>query len=104
MKILQDGDEIRCLIQFNPYEEVRQAFDKQLRKIEAQALEDELAAHGYVKERTCSPKFFDNLRETNGAGDAWAVCSECGWLLCVLTEKQEWPRYCPGCGAKVVSE
>lgn len=54
--------------------------------------------------RSCSPKFFDNLRETNGSGDAWAVCSECGWLLCVLTEKQEWPRYCPGCGAKVVDE
>ena len=53
-------------------------------------------------ERTCRAELYDNLQETDGNGDAWANCSECGALLCVLTSEQEWPNYCPNCGAKVV--
>ena len=48
------------------------------------------------------PIIDDNLNESCGAGDAWASCGECGYLLCVLTDKNsEMPNYCPKCGTKV---
>lgn len=51
----------------------------------------------------CHPVISDNLAESEGTGDAWADCSECGHLLFVLTDPtSEPPAYCPGCGAKVV--
>ena len=52
---------------------------------------------------TCHPIISDNLNESEGMGDAWADCSECGHLLFVLTDpNSEPPNYCPNCGAKVV--
>lgn len=51
----------------------------------------------------CHPIISDNLTESEGMGDAWADCSECGHLLFVLTDpSSEVPNYCPNCGAKVV--
>lgn len=50
----------------------------------------------------CHPIVNDNLNETEGAGDAWANCSECGALLCVLTDSGSvMPNYCPNCGCHV---
>ena len=46
---------------------------------------------------TCKPIISDNLIESEGTGDAWADCSECGHLLFVLTD----PCYCPNCGRRV---
>jgi len=54
---------------------------------------------------TCHPIISDNLAESEGTGDAWADCSECGHLLFVLTDPtSEPPNYCPNCGRKVVDE
>lgn len=71
-----------------------------------------------VLRRTCTPEqaieatlgrgkchaiVSDNLTESEGTGDAWADCSECGHLLCVLTDpSSQMPNYCPNCGRKVV--
>lgn len=55
-------------------------------------------------ERTCRAIPHDNLNESEGMGDAWEVCSECGALLAVITDNQTTPNYCPNCGAKVVDE
>lgn len=55
-------------------------------------------------ERTCRAIPHDNLNESEGMGDAWEVCSECGALLAVITDNQPTPNYCPNCGAKVVDE
>ena len=52
---------------------------------------------------TCHPIISDNLAESDGTGEAWANCSECGHLLFVLTDQtSEPPNYCPNCRAKVV--
>lgn len=52
---------------------------------------------------TCKPVISDNLAASEGTGDAWADCSECGHLLYVLTDPgSEPPNYCPNCGRKVV--
>ena len=52
---------------------------------------------------TCKPIISDNLTESEGTGDAWANCSECGHLLFVLTDpSSEKPNYCPNCGARVM--
>lgn len=52
---------------------------------------------------TCHPVISDNLNESEGTGDAWADCSECGHLLFVLTDpNSEPPNYCPNCGRKLV--
>lgn len=54
---------------------------------------------------TCHAIISDNLTESEGMGDAWADCSECGHLLFVLTDlNSEPPNYCPNCGRKVVDE
>ena len=51
---------------------------------------------------TCKPVISDNLNESEGTGDAWADCSECGHLLFVLTDpNSQPPNYCPGCGRRV---
>lgn len=52
-------------------------------------------------ERTCKPIIKDNMNETEGAGDAWANCGNCGRLLRVITDGEELPNYCPNCGARV---
>lgn len=53
---------------------------------------------------TCHPIVSDNLNESEGMGDAWADCSECGHLLFVLTDpNSKPPNYCPNCGRKVVN-
>lgn len=58
-----------------------------------------------LRRGTCHPVANDNLTESEGTGDAWADCSECGHLLCVLTEpSSQMPNYCPNCGRKVVDE
>ena len=50
----------------------------------------------------CHPIISDNLTESEGTGDAWADCSECGHLLFVLTDPMsEVPNYCPNCGRRV---
>ena len=52
---------------------------------------------------TCTPIISDNLAESEGTGDAWANCSECGHLLYVLTDPNSAPpNFCPNCGRKVV--
>ena len=52
---------------------------------------------------TCRAIVSDNLTESEGMGDAWADCSECGHLLFVLTDpNSEPPNFCPNCGAKVI--
>ena len=52
---------------------------------------------------TCHAIVSDNLTESEGTGDAWADCSECGHLLFVLTDpNSEPPNFCPNCGRKVV--
>lgn len=52
---------------------------------------------------TCHPIISDNLAESEGTGDAWADCSECGHLLFVLTDPtSEPPNYCPNCGRRIV--
>lgn len=52
---------------------------------------------------TCHAVISDNLNESEGAGDAWADCSECGHLLYVLTDpSSEPPNYCPGCGRMII--
>ena len=52
---------------------------------------------------TCKPIISDNLIESDGTGDAWAYCSECGHLLFVLTDpNSQPPNYCPNCGRRVV--
>lgn len=52
---------------------------------------------------TCHPVISDNLTESEGAGDAWADCSECGHLLFVLTDpNSQVPNFCPNCGRRVV--
>lgn len=63
-----------------------------------------LAFGRYVPDKgTCKPVISDNLNESEGTGDAWADCSECGHLLFVLTDpNSQPPNYCPGCGRKVV--
>lgn len=53
----------------------------------------------------CKPVISDNLTESDGTGDVWADCSECGHLLFVLTDpNSQPPNYCPNCGRKVVDE
>lgn len=52
---------------------------------------------------TCHAIISDNLTESDGMGDAWADCSECGHLLFVLTDpNSEPPNFCPNCGRRVV--
>ena len=59
----------------------------------------------FVLERTCCAIISDNLNESEGMGDAWADCSECGELLYVLTDiNSKPPRFCPSCGARVEDE
>ena len=54
---------------------------------------------------TCHAIVSDNLTESEGTGDAWANCSECGYLLCVLTDPSSpMPNYRPNCGRKVVDD
>lgn len=54
---------------------------------------------------TCHAIVSDNLTESEGTGDAWADCSECGHLLFVLTDpSSKPPHYCPNCGRKVVDD
>ena len=62
--------------------------------------------HRFEPERgECHPIISDNLTESEGTGDAWADCSECGHLLYVLTEpNSKPPNFCPNCGRKVVDE
>lgn len=51
---------------------------------------------------TCHPVISDNLTESEGTGDAWADCSECGHLLFVLTDlNSQVPNFCPNCGRRI---
>ena len=63
---------------------------------------DPVKAWNTRAERTCRAIHHDNLNESEGMGDAWEVCSECGALLAVITDNQPTPNFCPSCGAKVV--
>lgn len=50
----------------------------------------------------CHAIISDNLTESEGTGDAWADCSECGHLLYVLTDpSSKPPKYCPNCGRRI---
>lgn len=76
--------------------------------------EGDVLTAGYINEwigrfentlepRTCRPVISDNLTESEGTGDAWADCSECGHLLFVLTDpNSQVPNFCPNCGKRVV--
>ena len=62
----------------------------------------EQAVEATLGRGTCHPIISDNLTESEGTGDAWADCSECGHLLFVLTDpNSEPPNYCPNCGKEV---
>lgn len=73
-------------------------------------LDEEMEDLGWVRKDaatlgagTCHAIISDNLTESEGMGDAWADCSECGHLLFVLTDpNSEPPNYCPNCGRRVV--
>ena len=63
----------------------------------------EQAVEATLGQGTCHAVISDNLAESEGTGDAWADCSECGHLLFVLTDpNSQPPNYCPNCGRKVV--
>ena len=69
------------------------------------AVSPEQAIEATLGRGTCHPVANDNLNESEGTGDAWANCSECGYLLCVLTDPSSpMPNYCPSCGRKVVDD
>lgn len=52
---------------------------------------------------TCHAIISDNLTESEGMGDAWADCSECGHLLFVLTDPNSEPsNFCPNRGRRIV--
>ena len=53
-----------------------------------------------VADPTCTAIVDDNLNDSEGMGDVWCTCSECGGLLCVNDAPE--PSYCPECGARVV--
>ena len=66
-------------------------------------LTPEQAVEATLGPGTCHPIISDNLNESEGTGDAWADCSECGHLLFVLTDpNSQPPNYCPNCGKRVV--
>jgi len=68
-------------------------------------LTPEQAVEATLGRGTCHAIVSDNLTESEGTGDAWADCSECGHLLFVLTDpSSKPPHYCPNCGRRVVSE
>ena len=71
----------------------------------SQHLTPEQAIDATLGAGTCHAVISDNLTESEGTGDAWADCSECGHLLYVLTDpNSKPPRFCPNCGRKVVDE
>lgn len=71
--------------------------------VELQLATPEQAIAATLGRGTCHPIISDNLNESEGAGDAWADCSECGHLLFVLTDPtSEPPNYCPNCGRRIV--
>ena len=71
-----------------------------------QTVDEHMAELGWVRKEgpgTCRPIISDNLNESEGTGDAWANCSECGHLLFALTDpNSQPPNYCPNCGRRVV--
>lgn len=67
------------------------------------SLTPEQAVEATLGRGTCHPIISDNLTESEGTGDAWADCSECGHLLFVLTDPNSTPpNYCSNCGRRVV--
>lgn len=73
--------------------------------VELQLATPEQAVEATLGRGTCHAIVSDNLTESEGTGDAWADCSECGHLLFVLTDpSSKPPHYCPSCGARVVSD
>ena len=95
----QYGTNVRVTQNWSSY------LDKMARDIADRIDEETLARLGYVKRGTCHAIVSDNLTESEGTGDAWADCSECGHLLFVLTDPtSEPPNFCPNCGRKVVDD
>lgn len=71
--------------------------------VELQLATPEQAIAATLGSGTCKAIISDNLTESEGTGDAWADCSECGHLLYVLTDpNSEPPNFCPNCGRRVV--
>lgn len=65
----------------------------------------EQAVEATLGRGTCHAIVSDNLAESDGMGDAWADCSECGHLLFVLTDpNSEPPKFCPNCGSRLEVE
>ena len=52
---------------------------------------------------TCRIDVFDNLMESEGAGDVWLECSRCHWKMDYAEAPSMPLNYCPNCGARVVS-
>jgi len=66
------------------------------------ATEEVMAAHGWVRERTCEFVIEDNMNETEGMGDVWFCCTNCDTAFDYYADN--WlmnERFCPRCGAKV---
>ena len=79
--------------------------ETKLRLSFADYLTPEQAIEATLGRGTCHAIVSDNLTESEGTGDAWANCSECGHLLCVLTDPSSpMPNYRPNCGRKVVDD
>ena len=73
------------------------------RALRAYCVTPEQAVAATLGPGTCHAVISDNLAESEGTGDAWADCSECGHLLFVLTDpSSQPPNYCPECGRRVV--
>ena len=66
-----------------------------------QAIADKLNAT--VGAGTCHIEVHDNLAETEGMGDVWLECDECHWQMPLEPTTPRF-KYCPNCGARVVSE
>jgi len=66
------------------------------------ATEENMAAHGWVRERTCEFVIEDNMNETEGMGDVWFRCTNCDTAFDYYADN--WlmnENFCPRCGAKV---
>ena len=68
---------------------------------EAEAIE----AWNSRAERTCEYVIEDNMNESEGMGDVWFRCTNCG--ACYDYYADDWllkMSHCPNCGAKVVDK
>lgn len=92
-------DELLCRLTNGKFSKTRTYNLDFMESVVREEFETDAAA---LEAGTCHAIISDNLTESEGMGDAWADCSECGHLLFVLTDpNSEPPNYCPNCGCRV---